>query len=181
MGGTSIPCPDPRRLISFADADSAATCLVAALGGYPCVQQVSANPIFPLNGGCGCGAVRFQVTSPFATANYCHCTRCQRRSGAAASANARPESGSFRLLSGASNLRIWRPDGGWEKVFCGDCGSAIFSRNPDDHELISIRMGAFDTDPGIRPSLRQFVAFSAPWEPIPDDGLPQHPARAQID
>ena len=36
-------------------------------------------------------------------------------------------------------------------------------------------MGAFDDDPGIRPSVRQFVADAAPWEPIPDDGLPRFP------
>jgi|GEM_PF-4257248 len=36
---------------------------------------------------------------------------------------------------------------------------------------MSIRIGAFDADPGIRPSLRQFVAYAATWEPIPDDGL----------
>jgi hypothetical protein len=36
---------------------------------------------------------------------------------------------------------------------------------------MSIRMGAFDADPGIRPSYRQFVGYAARWEPIPDDGL----------
>jgi len=29
--------------------------------------------------------------------------------------------------------------------------------------------------PGIRPSVRQFVSSAAPWESIPDDGLPRHP------
>ena len=32
-------------------------------------------------------------------------------------------------------------------------------------------MAAFDGDPGVRPSWRAFVAYAAPWEPIPDDGL----------
>jgi hypothetical protein len=40
---------------------------------------------------------------------------------------------------------------------------------------MGIRMGTLDDDPGIRPSVRQFVAFAAPWEPIPDDGLPRYP------
>ena len=35
----------------------------------------------------------------------------------------------------------------------------------------SIRLGAFDGDPGIRPSYRIFVDYAAPWEPIPEDGL----------
>ena len=38
---------------------------------------------------------------------------------------------------------------------------------------IGIRMGA-STRSGIRPG-RQFVAYAAPWEAIPDDGLPRHP------
>jgi hypothetical protein len=35
----------------------------------------------PLTGGCNGGAVRFEVTEPLAGASYCHCKRCQRRSG----------------------------------------------------------------------------------------------------
>jgi hypothetical protein len=44
---------------------------------------------------------------------------------------------------------------------------------------MSIRLGAFDSDPGIRPSLRQFVAYAASWEAIPDDELPRHPESSQ--
>jgi hypothetical protein len=40
---------------------------------------------------------------------------------------------------------------------------------------MGIRLGAIDGDPGIRPSLRHHTATAAMWEPIPGDGLPQHP------
>jgi len=130
-----------------------------------------------LTGGCGCGAVRFEVTAPLVSAVYCHCTRCQRRSGTAASANARTEPGSFQIREGEEHLRAWKPDGGAEKWFCGECGSALFSRSPDDANQVGDRLGAFDEDPGVRPSARQFVAYAAPWEPIPDDGLPRYPER----
>ncbi len=85
---------------------------------------------FPLTGGCNCGAVRFEVTAPLALASYCHCKRCQRRSGAAASANAHPAPDAFRIVAGEDTLRVWKPDGGGEKWFCGDCGSSLFGRNP---------------------------------------------------
>jgi hypothetical protein len=135
----------------------------------------------PLTGGCGCGAVRFEVTAPLVSSHYCHCTRCQRRTGTAASANAQPEPGSFRILSGEEKLGAWSPRGGYAKWFCTECGSAVFSSHPDDPEQVSIRLGAFDRDPGIRPSLRQFVAYAAAWEAIPDDGLPRYPESAGID
>jgi hypothetical protein len=134
-----------------------------------------AEVIDTLAGGCGCGAVRFEVTEPLGTASYCHCTRCQRRTGTAASAQARAVPGSFRIVAGEEHVRTWTPSGGFTKAFCGTCGSALFSRNPNDPGVVSVRLGAFDRDPGVRPSFRQFVAYAAPWEPIPDDGLPRYP------
>ena len=47
---------------------------------------------------------------------YCHCTRCQRRTGTAAAASANPAPGSFRIVKGESEIRGWRPEGGFEKV-----------------------------------------------------------------
>ena len=135
----------------------------------------------PLTGGCNCGAVRFEVTAPLVVASYCHCKRCQRRTGTAASANAHPAEGAFRIVSGDDRLRVWKPEGGGEKWFCGDCGSSVFGRNLSHADPIGIRMGTFDGDPGIRPSVRQFVKYAAPWEPIPDDGLPRFPESRHAD
>jgi hypothetical protein len=122
-----------------------------------------------------CGGVRYELTAPPEYAGYCHCTRCQRRTGGAASISARAAPGSFRITSGAELVGVYRPPDGFEKAFCSACGSALFSRNPDNAEEIGVRMGTFDRDPGIRPSYRQYVGNAAPWEPIPEDGLPRHP------
>ena len=124
-----------------------------------------------------CGGVRFELTAPPEFASYCHCTRCQRRTGGSAAISARVARGSFAVTQGEERITYYRPDEGYEKAFCSDCGSALWSRNPDDHEDINVRMGTFDDDPGVRPSYRQFVAYAVPWEPIPDDGLPRHPER----
>jgi hypothetical protein len=129
----------------------------------------------PLSGGCLCGGVRFEVTEPLVSAGYCHCTRCQRRTGTAAAASARIAPGSLRITTGEELLRAFEPPDGFAKVFCGACGSALWARHPDDSGVIGVRLGAFDSDPGIRPAYRQYVANAAPWEPIPDDGLPRFP------
>jgi hypothetical protein len=131
----------------------------------------------PLTGGCGCGAVRFAVDEPLATALYCHCTRCQHRTGTAAAASARAVPGSVQVVQGEQALRRWAPEGGWAKVFCGECGSALFALDPETGDIRGVRLGAFDGDPGIRPRAHQFVAYAAPWEPLPDDGLPRYEER----
>jgi hypothetical protein len=124
-----------------------------------------------------CGAVRYELSAAPEYAGYCHCTRCQRRTGGSAGVSARVVRGTFRVTGGPDLISYYRPEQGYEKAFCSSCGSALFSRNPDDHEEISVRMGTFDSDPRVRPSYRQFVAYAAPWEAIPDDGLPHHPER----
>jgi hypothetical protein len=131
----------------------------------------------PITGGCMCGGVRYEVSAPPEFANYCHCTRCQRRTGGAAALSARVQPGTFTIVEGEDLVSVYRPETGFEKAFCSNCGSGLFSRNPDDHDVIGVRMGTFDADPGVRPAFRQFVAYAAPWEPIPDDGLPRHPER----
>jgi hypothetical protein len=132
----------------------------------------------PITGRCLCGGVRFEVAETPIDAGYCHCTRCRRRTGVASSVQARLVPGSLRMLAGDELVKWWRhPDGGFEKGFCAHCGGQLFSRDPDDHAQLNVRLSAFDGDPGVRPSYRAFVAYAAGWEPIPDDGLPRFPER----
>jgi hypothetical protein len=128
-----------------------------------------------LTGGCLCGAVRFELIEPPMDAGYCHCTRCQRRTGGGSSAQARIDGSTFRIVQGQDSVRGWRPpDGGFEKCFCRECGAHLFSRNPEDPAQMSVRLGAFDADTGVRPSWRAYVAYAAAWEPVPDDGLDRY-------
>jgi hypothetical protein len=128
-----------------------------------------------LTGGCGCGAVRFALSEPPRSAAYCHCTRCQSRTGTAAQASARVTPGTVTITEGAEHVRDWTLADGLAKSFCGLCGSHLFARTRDTGVITVVRMSAFDGDPGVRPMAHLFVAYAAPWEPIPGDGLPRHP------
>ena len=132
----------------------------------------------PLTGRCLCGAVRFEVTEAPLGASYCHCRRCQRRTGTAASAQVRIVPGSLRVTAGEELLRAFEPEDGFPKFFCSGCGSALWSSLPDTKQPVGIRFGSFDDDPGVRPAYRQYVDYAATWEPIPDDGLPRYRERA---
>jgi len=140
----------------------------------------SPAPHLPLTGHCLCGRVRFEVTEPFVGASWCHCTRCQRRTGTSGSLQGRVAPGALRILAGEELLRDYQPPDGFAKVFCPLCGSSLWSRSPDG-ETFSVRFGVLDDDPGIRPSYRQFVAYAPSWDPLPDDGLPRFPERRPPD
>jgi hypothetical protein len=137
-------------------------------------------PTLPIRGRCGCGAVTFEVSEPFLAAAYCHCRICQHRTGTAAQASAMTAYDSVTVTAGEEHIRSWAPTDGNIKQFCGECGSALFAVNPHDPKIRFVRLGAVEGDPGVRPAARQFVAYAAPWEPIPDDGLPRFDERAQL-
>jgi hypothetical protein len=134
---------------------------------------MSASPETPLRGSCGCGAISFEVRAPFELARYCHCHRCQHRTGTSSSANARVARAAV-AIEGAEQIRSWAPEGGQPKHYCAECGGHVFS-GPLDGEKIVIRLGAVEGYPGIRPEYRQWVSSAAAWEEIPDDGLPRYP------
>jgi hypothetical protein len=125
-----------------------------------------------------CGGVRFELSEPLLGALFCHCKRCQRRTGTGVSTTALTAPGSYRTVAGEELIGTWDPgDGGYVKVFCTTCGSQLYTTNPENPEILAIRMGALDDDPGIRPSVHQFVGSAPAWAPVPDDGLPRFPER----
>lgn len=132
----------------------------------------------PLRGSCLCGGVRFELTQPFRRAGYCHCSRCRKHSGGGSLAQGRVPREGFRLLSGEALLRVYRPtDGAAAKVFCCVCGSSLFGGEWPHGDEVSVRFGALDGEPGLRPQDRAFTASAPAWDALPDDGLPRHPGR----
>ena len=140
----------------------------------PSVRQPSADN--PLYGSCLCGGVRFEVTAPFVWASHCHCSRCRKHSGTFGETQGRVPREGFRLISGEELIRVYRPaDDAGVKAFCSQCGSSLFGRTWPDGPEISIRLGALDGDPGIRPEFHTYVDSRALWDELPDDGLPRYP------
>jgi hypothetical protein len=132
----------------------------------------------PVTGSCLCGGVRFELTQPFRRASHCHCSRCRKHSGTFGLTQGRVPRDGFRLLQGEKLIRVYRPSGGMAKAFCSVCGSSLFGGTWPDGAEVSIRFGALDVDPGIRPQYHSHTASAAPWDRIPDDDLPRHAGAA---
>jgi hypothetical protein len=77
-------------------------------------------------------------------------------------------------LQGEDLIRVYGKGEGAVKAFCTTCGSSLFGGDWPEGDQVSIRMGAFDDDPGIRPQFHTFVSDRAAWDEIAD-GLPQYP------
>lgn len=63
------------------------------------MDKSTATSIFPLDGGCACGSVRYRLEARPLVVHCCHCTFCQRETGTAFAINAVIESGLVTTLS----------------------------------------------------------------------------------
>ena len=128
------------------------------------------------HGSCMCGDVCFELTGPVTAARYCHCSRCRRGRSATHAANAFTDRQSVRFLKGGEKIREFKlPEARFfTQAFCERCGS-IMPRIDPERGVAVIPFGAFDGDPGIRPSEHIFVGSKCPWHTI-SDHLPQHDA-----
>jgi hypothetical protein len=126
-----------------------------------------------LQGGCLCGAMRYEVDGPLTDVGHCHCSMCRRFHGAAFGTYAKIDSARFRWLSGSELLTVYETSPGIGWAFCRVCGSSLGV--PRDGKLIEITLGTLSSDPGVRPTEHIFVGSKAPWFEI-TDALPQHDA-----
>ncbi len=125
-----------------------------------------------LTGRCQCGAIRYEIRAEPMAMYHCHCPRCRRASGASFATNLMVRSEDFRLVAGAEALAAFESSPGKRRHFCARCGSPIYSHSQATSQLVSVRCGTLDGDPGVRPRAHIFVGSKSPWYEIRDD-LPQ--------
>jgi hypothetical protein len=135
------------------------------------------TPAEPLTGACACGAVRFAISAPLVDAGYCHCHRCQARTGTASGLSAQAAPDSLAITQGAELIGVWRPEGGNPKSFCTACGGALWAGEADATGTVAVRFGVLDADPGIAPRWHQWLESAPAWMPVPDDDLPRFAQR----
>ena len=118
-----------------------------------------------VHGGCHCGAVRYEAEVDPARVGICHCTDCQKLTGSAYRVTVRAQSGDFRLLAGTPKTYIKTGDSGAQRaqVFCGDCGSPLYTYAVDEASTIGLRVGCIDERRDLKPRRQIWCRSALPW------------------
>ena len=113
-------------------------------------------------GGCHCGAVRFEVTGEAFRVGLCHCTDCRRHSGAPMVAWAILEEGQFRVTKGEARAYASSEHG--RRHFCPACGTGLWYTNDAVFAgLVDVQLATMD-DPAIfQPTEQIQVAERIGW------------------
>lgn len=128
-----------------------------------------------LSGRCLCGAVRFALAPPIRDVMICHCRQCARWTGYAVAATAVALE-SFRLLSGAPELKWFASSDHAERGFCGACGSSLFWK-PADGSRMAVMAGALDPPTGLKVVANIFTADKSDYYEIEGEAM-QYPQGA---
>jgi hypothetical protein len=128
-----------------------------------------------IEGGCQCGAVRYQIGAPFFGMAVCHCRACQYASGGGPNYVALAQREAFEITKGEVKVFRSRGDSGAEigRAFCAQCGTPIYAE-PAGGPLLPVKVGSLDDPSSLSPALHIFTEFAQPWHPV-TPGLPAFP------
>jgi len=115
-----------------------------------------------LEGGCQCGAIRYEVRGEPAHALLCHCRDCRRSAGAPVVAWSAFSQANFRLTQGEPHNFI--SSGAAMRSFCAACGTGLFYRNPELLPgLIDVQMATLDDPDALTPVAQVQTAERIGW------------------
>jgi len=89
-------------------------------------------------GGCLCGALRFSATARPIAAGYCHCTLCQRSTGAPVLAWASFPAEAFAYTKGCATH--YESSSWGHREFCNLCGTQIGYRQTDGATTVDVNV-----------------------------------------
>lgn len=125
----------------------------------------------PLQGGCGCGSVRYTLScDALPMVICCHCLDCQTRSGSAFDLTAFVEP---HLLDVTGELltTVQLGPSGVEitSKFCALCYGEIFNVHPGSPGNLLLRAGTLDDSQSIVPSAHIFTKRKQSWVMLPEN------------
>ena len=123
-----------------------------------------------LNGGCCCGAIRYQVAGPVYHRTSCHCPTCRRVSGAASVAWFSVERAAYRITAGTP--AVFHSSAPVTRTFCGNCGTPLTYQRTDSPDEVDVTICSLDDPAPFAPQDHTFTAYRLSWNHSADD-IPQ--------
>jgi hypothetical protein len=117
------------------------------------------------NGGCACGAIRYEIPGEPVFTNHCQCRDCQRKSGTG--------HGSYLTFDGAGVKLTGEPTQ-WDMVadsgnvktrgFCPRCGSPVYQRNSGTPQFFTVHAASLDEPSRFQPQVVTYHARALAWD-----------------
>jgi len=136
-------------------------------------------------GGCTCREVRYRMKAEPMFVHCCHCTWCQRESGASFALNALVEAENVELIHGRPEIVNTPTNSGKAQMIarCPKCRIALWSNYGGIGDIVRfIRVGTLDEAWRFPPDIHIFTSTKQPWVVIPEGmrAVPEYYKSAEI-
>ena len=134
-----------------------------------------------ITGGCLCGNIRYTINASVDKIIACHCTHCQKASGAGASHNAVVPTSAVAFTSGQPKLFADTAQSGniLNRYFCADCGSPIYSLREKVPEMMVLKVGTLDAPGDMKLVMNIWTNSARPWMHM-DPATERHPENRPV-
>jgi hypothetical protein len=122
-----------------------------------------------LEGGCLCGAVRYQVRGKPTNTMICHCRTCRRATGSPVVAWLTFAQADFEVTTGA--LAEFRSSPPVRRGFCGTCGTPLTYSHRESPDSIDVTTCSLDEPQAFPPTHHSWLSDDVGWVRF-GDGLP---------
>ena len=118
-----------------------------------------------VHGRCQCGAIRYEADVDPARVQVCHCSDCQRFSGAPYRVSVPAPRESFTITAGTPRVYVKTADSGNKRAqgFCENCGSPVYSAAVEDPPFYSLRVGCLDERASLPPRKQIWCDSAIDW------------------
>ena len=134
----------------------------------------------PLTGGCQCGQVRYEIRAEPVAVWACHCTECQRQSGAAYALSMPTPRDAIVVTEGRTARWERTADSGRKMmcVYCPDCGTRLWHEPAALAAISIVKPGTLDDTSWLYPVGHIWTKSKQPWVEIPAEAIvfEGHPA-----
>ncbi len=124
-----------------------------------------------LEGRCSCGQIHYRLNNEPLIVHCCHCTWCQRESGAAFAINALIEVSELELVSGVVDWVDTPSNSGSGQLFarCPTCRVALWSYYGGGKEICFVRVGTLADPNHCPPDIHIFTSTKQAWVQLPEE------------
>ncbi len=112
-------------------------------------------------GGCQCGAVRFEVSGAPKFVSNCHCHSCRKATGAAFSTWVGFKDDNVRWLTREPSFHASSED--VRRGFCAACGTPLTYAGDQWAGETHFLIGVFEDPTGLTPRSEVFTEDALPW------------------
>jgi hypothetical protein len=134
-----------------------------------------------VEGGCHCGAVRYECSADPIVGAHCHCTDCQKLSGSGHTFHLAFPKDAVKV-SGEVKTYDHTADSGATVTtsFCANCGSPLLGRSSGMPDMVTVRATSLDDPNAFQPQMVVYTRSARTWDQVPP-GLPAFEAMPPME